>query len=43
MLAMLQFLKKNVNERTDEYGGSIENRCRFGLEVPTPCCVACVP
>ncbi len=21
------------NKRTDAYGGSIENRCRFGLEV----------
>ena len=28
-----QFLHDNVNKRTDEYGGSIENRCRFPLEV----------
>jgi len=28
-----QFLKDGVNQRTDEYGGSIENRCRFPLEV----------
>ncbi|KAG2436731.1 hypothetical protein HXX76_006255 [Chlamydomonas incerta] len=28
-----QFLKDSVNDRTDEYGGSIENRCRFALEV----------
>ena len=28
-----QFLKSSVNKRTDEYGGSIENRCRFVLEV----------
>ena len=28
-----QFLKDQVNDRTDEYGGSIENRCRFALEV----------
>ena len=28
-----QCLKANVNKRDDEYGGSIENRCRFGLEV----------
>lgn len=28
-----QFLHDNVNRRTDEYGGSIENRCRFPLEV----------
>ncbi|TFK47298.1 FMN-linked oxidoreductase [Heliocybe sulcata] len=28
-----QFLQENINTRTDEYGGSIENRARFGLEV----------
>ncbi|KAK1403699.1 12-oxophytodienoate reductase 11 [Heracleum sosnowskyi] len=28
-----QFLKDQVNDRTDEYGGSLENRCRFALEV----------
>ncbi|OIV89716.1 hypothetical protein TanjilG_03814 [Lupinus angustifolius] len=28
-----QFMKDAVNDRTDEYGGSIENRCRFTLEV----------
>lgn len=28
-----QFLCDSSNKRTDEYGGSIENRCRFGLEV----------
>ncbi|KAF8500707.1 hypothetical protein BU17DRAFT_102383 [Hysterangium stoloniferum] len=28
-----QFLQDVVNARTDEYGGSIENRSRFGLEV----------
>ncbi|KAG2441422.1 hypothetical protein HYH02_010010 [Chlamydomonas schloesseri] len=28
-----QFLKDSVNDRTDEYGGSIENRCRVVLEV----------
>ena len=27
-----QFLVDGVNHRTDEYGGSIENRCRFVLE-----------
>lgn len=27
------FLKKISNTRTDAYGGSIENRCRFVLEV----------
>jgi len=28
-----QFLSENVNNRTDRYGGSWENRLRFGLEV----------
>lgn len=28
-----QFLSPLTNKRTDEYGGSIENRCRFLLEV----------
>ncbi|KAK5045969.1 hypothetical protein LTR84_008755 [Exophiala bonariae] len=28
-----QFLHDNINQRTDEYGGSIENRSRFVLEV----------
>ncbi|XP_054793007.1 putative 12-oxophytodienoate reductase 11 isoform X1 [Prosopis cineraria] len=28
-----QFMKDQVNDRTDEYGGSLENRCRFSLEV----------
>jgi len=28
-----QFLSPTVNLRTDEYGGSLENRMRFGLEV----------
>ncbi|OAY50293.1 putative 12-oxophytodienoate reductase 11 [Manihot esculenta] len=28
-----QFLKDKVNDRTDIYGGSLENRCRFALEV----------
>ncbi|KAK5674428.1 hypothetical protein LTS10_012816 [Elasticomyces elasticus] len=28
-----QFWQDTVNERTDSYGGSIENRARFGLEV----------
>jgi len=27
------FLRDGVNNRTDEYGGSIENRCRFPLEI----------
>lgn len=28
-----QFLSPATNHRTDSYGGSLENRCRFGLEV----------
>ncbi|GLT63298.1 hypothetical protein SLA2020_358720 [Shorea laevis] len=28
-----QFLKDRVNDRTDQYGGSVENRCRFALEI----------
>ncbi|MCO5580845.1 hypothetical protein L7F22_034718 [Adiantum nelumboides] len=28
-----QFLKDGINDRDDEYGGSVENRCRFALEV----------
>jgi len=28
-----QFLDSTANQRTDEYGGSIENRARFGLEI----------
>ncbi|XP_010475773.1 PREDICTED: putative 12-oxophytodienoate reductase-like protein 1 [Camelina sativa] len=28
-----QFMKDSVNDRTDDYGGSLENRCRFALEV----------
>lgn len=28
-----QFLKDKVNDRDDEYGGTLQNRCRFPLEV----------
>lgn len=28
-----QFMKDSVNNRTDQYGGTLENRCRFSLEV----------
>ena len=28
-----QFLAPNANERTDQYGGSLENRARFAIEV----------
>ena len=30
---IVQFLNPNVNDRTDQYGGSIENRARFAVEV----------
>uniref|UniRef100_A0A164ZXD6 NADH:flavin oxidoreductase/NADH oxidase N-terminal domain-containing protein n=1 Tax=Daucus carota subsp. sativus TaxID=79200 RepID=A0A164ZXD6_DAUCS len=26
-------LKDQVNDRTDKYGGSLEKRCRFALEI----------
>lgn len=26
-------MKDGVNDRTDEYGGSLESRCRFALEI----------
>ena len=32
-----QFLNDVVNNRKDQYGGSIENRARFGLEVLDAC------
>lgn len=28
-----QFIKPKPNQRTDDYGGSVQNRCRFALEV----------
>ncbi|KAK3020795.1 hypothetical protein RJ639_047751 [Escallonia herrerae] len=28
-----QFMKDQINDRTDQYGGSMENRCRFTLEI----------
>lgn len=28
-----EFTQTNSNHRTDQYGGSVENRCRFPLEV----------
>lgn len=35
-----QFLHDNVNKRTDDYGGSIEKRIRFPLEVVSEVCKA---
>ncbi len=33
-----QFMQSRSNQRTDEYGGSIENRCRLPLEVTRAVC-----
>ncbi|PNG99112.1 12-oxophytodienoate reductase 2, partial [Tetrabaena socialis] len=38
-----QFIKDSINKRTDEYGGPIENRCRFALEVVEAVCAAVGP
>lgn len=38
-----QFLQEVSNNRTDEYGGSIENRARFPLEVIDACIKAIGP
>lgn len=35
-----QFLQPISNTRTDKYGGSVENRQRFGLRVLNACCEA---
>ncbi len=35
-----QFISPVSNQRTDEYGGSVENRCRFILEVAEGVCNA---
>ncbi|KAF9568769.1 FMN-linked oxidoreductase [Agrocybe pediades] len=32
-----QFIDSTANKRTDEWGGSIENRCRLALEVTKAC------
>jgi N-ethylmaleimide reductase len=32
-----QFIRDGANHRSDAYGGSIENRCRFALEVVDAC------
>ncbi|GFQ00585.1 putative 12-oxophytodienoate reductase 11 [Phtheirospermum japonicum] len=33
-----QFLKDQVNDRTDEYGSTLENRCKFALEIVKAIC-----
>ncbi len=38
-----QFLSPLTNQRTDQYGGSLENRMRFGLEVVEKCRVSLGP
>ncbi|CAI9115119.1 OLC1v1015955C1 [Oldenlandia corymbosa var. corymbosa] len=35
-----QFLKDTINDRTDKYGGSLENRCRFALQIVDAVCNA---
>lgn len=35
-----QFLRDGTNKRTDEYGGVIENRCRFVLQIVDAVCAA---
>lgn len=35
-----QFLRPNSNQRSDEYGGGIEQRAKFVLEVLAECCQA---
>lgn len=37
MYLLDQFIQEASNKRTDEYGGSIENRARFALEVVDAC------
>lgn len=32
-----QFLRDGANHRTDAYGGPVENRCRFALEIVDAC------
>lgn len=36
----MQFIESNCNKRTDNYGGSIENRIRFTQEIITEVCKA---
>jgi len=38
-----QFASRNTNQRTDEYGGSLENRTRFMMEVLRACQEATSP
>ncbi|KAI9732925.1 MAG: hypothetical protein M1818_007358 [Claussenomyces sp. TS43310] len=38
-----QFWNDNINTRTDEYGGSIENRTRFPLQIIDDCIAAIGP
>lgn len=38
-----QFMKDGINDRTDEYGGGLEARCRFPLGVVAACAEAIGP
>ncbi|HUF46332.1 MAG TPA: hypothetical protein VMM93_00890 [Vicinamibacterales bacterium] len=38
-----QFFDARINDRADQYGGSVVNRCRFGLELTRAVLDACGP
>jgi len=40
MIVYTECFQITVNRRTDNYGGSIEGRCRFTLEIVTKLCSA---
>ena len=42
-IPIAQFLSPYTNKRTDEYGGSTENRCRYPLEILSGIRAACGP
>ena len=42
-IPLAQFMSPLTNHRTDEYGGSLENRCRFAVEILDGIRAACGP
>ena len=42
-IPIAQFFSPYTNRRTDEYGGSTENRCRYAVEILTGIRAACGP
>ena len=42
-IPVAQFLSPYTNKRTDEYGGSTENRCRYAVEIMSGIRAACGP